>query len=297
MQKLLAKIKAQGELLGSVCNVCQGTLTGIDRITKKHIVEGLIDEKHLNDGVYILNKDEVTNLNLSQAERKIIKPFFKNSDIQKYVSNCRPEKFMIYATRDLDIDEFPNIKRHFIRFESVIRARSKDRGEMQAALKMGKWWVIFAARTLSVFTGKKIVCPQRSYENTFAFNDVPWHANTDVYFITEKRKNVDLKFVLSLLNSKVFYAWLYHKGQRKGEMLELLYTPLMQIPIKCPSPSDQIPFIKAVNSIISTKQRNPLSDTKSLEREIDRLVYELYELTPEEIAIVEGKIKSKTTPI
>jgi type I restriction-modification system DNA methylase subunit len=288
-QRLLAKLKKQGELLGSLCNVSQGTLTGVDRITKRHVAEGLVDEKYLNHGVYILKKDELTNLNLSSTEQQIVKPFFKNSDIQKYVCNCVPEKFIIYATRDLDINQFPNIKRHFGKFESVICARSRDRGEMQAALKVGKWWVIFAARTLTVFMGKKIVCPQRSYKNTFAYNEIPWHANTDVYFIVENMKKVDLKFVLSLLNSKLYYTWLYHKGQRKGELLELLYTPLTQIPIKCPSPSDQMPFIKAVDNIIAAKQRDPQADTTTLEQQVDRLVYDLYGLTPEEIKIVEGK--------
>jgi len=39
------------------------------------------------------------------------------------------------------------------------------------------------------------------------------------------------------------------------------------------------------------KQRDPAADTTALEREIDRLVYELYDLTPEEIAVVEGAQK------
>ena len=33
----------------------------------------------------------------------------------------------------------------------------------------------------------------------------------------------------------------------------------------------------------------PTADTSALERQIDEMVYELYELTPEEIEIVEGK--------
>jgi hypothetical protein len=36
------------------------------------------------------------------------------------------------------------------------------------------------------------------------------------------------------------------------------------------------------------KKRDPKTDTSAWEGEIDRLVYELYDLTPEEIAIVEG---------
>lgn len=41
--------------------------------------------------------------------------------------------------------------------------------------------------------------------------------------------------------------------------------------------------------ILSTKRANPAADVSVLEAEIDRLVYQLYRLTAEEIAIVEGK--------
>jgi hypothetical protein len=40
---------------------------------------------------------------------------------------------------------------------------------------------------------------------------------------------------------------------------------------------------------MTLKKANPQTDTRELEREIDGLVYQLYELTAEEIAIVEGK--------
>jgi hypothetical protein len=41
--------------------------------------------------------------------------------------------------------------------------------------------------------------------------------------------------------------------------------------------------------LLAAKQRDPEANTTALEREIDRHVYELYGLTEEEIAIVEGK--------
>jgi len=44
-----------------------------------------------------------------------------------------------------------------------------------------------------------------------------------------------------------------------------------------------------VDRILAAKERDPEADTAALEREIDRLVYELYGLTEEEIAIVEGR--------
>jgi hypothetical protein len=44
--------------------------------------------------------------------------------------------------------------------------------------------------------------------------------------------------------------------------------------------------------IIAAKQENPNADTTALEREIDNLVYALYGLTPEEVAIIESGSKS-----
>ena len=44
-----------------------------------------------------------------------------------------------------------------------------------------------------------------------------------------------------------------------------------------------------VDEIIQTKKQNPTADTTNLENQIDQLVYKLYDLTEEEIRIVEGK--------
>jgi adenine-specific DNA-methyltransferase len=44
-----------------------------------------------------------------------------------------------------------------------------------------------------------------------------------------------------------------------------------------------------VNEIIEAKKADAKADTKDLEAKIDELVYGLYELTADEIAIVEGK--------
>ena len=45
--------------------------------------------------------------------------------------------------------------------------------------------------------------------------------------------------------------------------------------------------IKIYNNIYCAKQKN--ADTATLEKQIDEMVYKLYDLTPDEIAIVEGK--------
>jgi adenine-specific DNA-methyltransferase len=143
--------------------------------------------------------------------------------------------------------------------------------------------------------GPKIVAPQRSPENTFGYNELPWYASADVYFVTEKEKNISLKYILALINSNLYYLWLYHRGKRKGETLELYQIPLSEIPIKKIPNYEQKPFIEIVDKILAiTKSSDYLEnlakkeEVKEYEKQIDQLVYKLYNLTPEEIEIVKN---------
>ena len=47
-------------------------------------------------------------------------------------------------------------------------------------------------------------------------------------------------------------------------------------------------IIELVDKILAAKHTDPDADVSELENEIDQIVYLLYKLTPEEIAIVEG---------
>ncbi|MFH1940843.1 MAG: hypothetical protein ABIL68_01970 [bacterium] len=73
---------------------------------------------------------------------------------------------------------------------------------------------------------------------------------------------------------------------------------LEQLPIPKIPESEQQPCINLVDTILSIHEQYgyPLSDgasakVKELERQIDQMVYKLYNLTPEEIEIVENSGK------
>lgn len=63
--------------------------------------------------------------------------------------------------------------------------------------------------------------------------------------------------------------------------------PIPQITESNQSTADKI--IALVEEILKAKEQNPKADTSAQESEIDKLVYALYNLTPEEIAIIEEK--------
>lgn len=98
-------------------------------------------------------------------------------------------------------------------------------------------------------------------------------------------KSFSLKFICGILNSKVVNYWYPHKYK----MPTIGGYELSSIPIPEASKEQQQVIINLVNKIIAVKKEDAKADTSAWEKEIDRLVYELYGLTEDEIKVVEGK--------
>jgi hypothetical protein len=96
------------------------------------------------------------------------------------------------------------------------------------------------------------------------------------------------KFLLGILNSKMGW-WLISKyctAIQNG--YQLIWQYFRQILIPIISQEQQQPIIALVDQILTAKKSNPKADTSELEKEIDKIVYELYGLSEEEIRIIEG---------
>ena len=107
-------------------------------------------------------------------------------------------------------------------------------------------------------------------------------------------------YLLSILNSRLVSFWLFYKGKLQGNLYQVDFEPLKNIPIKEIAHEEQQPFIDIVDQILSVTKDDDYPDNpekqarvKELEKEIDKLVYKLYDLTPEEIAIVKNFNKGK----
>ncbi len=290
-QKILEKIKSQGVNLGSICNINQGIVTGADKVTKKHIREYNF-KANVGNGIFVVSKKEINELYLTPFEKNILKPWYKNSDIIKYWTSSNTSEYVLYLDGTYRSKDIPSIIQHLTRFKANLQRRRKVyKGSRN-------WYDLWRSRKQSIFEQAKIVAPQRSLRNTFGYNEIPWYASADVYFITKKDLFISLKYVLALLNSRIYYLWLYYRGKRKGEMLEPYQKPLSEIPIKKISDKEQTPFIDLVNKILAiTRETDYLNNpakqakVKEYEKQIDRMVYNLYDLTEEEIRIVEGNNK------
>jgi len=63
---------------------------------------------------------------------------------------------------------------------------------------------------------------------------------------------------------------------------------LENVPIPKPSIKEEANIEILVDQILALKKANPQADTSQLEEEIDELVYQLYDLTSEEVAVVKA---------
>ncbi len=99
-------------------------------------------------------------------------------------------------------------------------------------------------------------------------------------------ETVDLRYLLGVMNSK--YASVLLTNLRGGDY-HIYPEHIRNIPIPSATPAQQKPIIALVDKILAAKKANPQADTSKEEAEIDRLVYQLYGLTEEEIVIIEGK--------
>jgi hypothetical protein len=70
-------------------------------------------------------------------------------------------------------------------------------------------------------------------------------------------------------------------------MLELYQTPLSETPIPFIDKTVQKSLVALVNSILAAKRKDIDADVSEPEQEIDRIIYDLYELTSAEIELVE----------
>ena len=116
--------------------------------------------------------------------------------------------------------------------------------------------------------------------------------NKNVYGIKiDEKKGYETKFILGLLNSKLLDFYYKKKfSTKKEDVFPEIQTYLYeQLPIASASKSQQKEITDIVDEILRIKRNDCNADTTQLEREIDKLVYNLYGLTEEEIRVVEGK--------
>ena len=280
---ILDKISNECFPLNLYAHIKQGIVSGADKVTDKHLAKYSLKAKK-GEGIFVLSDLEVENLKLNEHEKKLIKNFYKNSDISRFYIDLITDKNLIYINKETNILKYPNILKHLERFKVILK------NKRETLEKKLPWYSLHWSRDLNILNNTKIVCPRRSKLNNFAIENGKNFEQSDIMMIAIKdnyKKTLDYNYLLGILNSKLFFFWLSYRGKVKGNTLELYGKPLEELPIKIFDKKLSDEVIKKTNKLIEN-----FSD-EEFDR-LNKIIYKLYKLSKEEIEVVEdlySKIK------
>jgi len=223
-----------------------------------------------------------------QKSAEILKPLLRGRDVHKYYSDFQ-DLWLINLHNGyrkdgehipaLKAEDYPAVKKHLDQFFKELDKRT-DKGKTPYNLRNCTY--------IEAFEKPKIIYRDISQVLTFTLDYECFYTNNTIYFITG---DFDLQYLLATLNSKLFDFYYRLISTQLGSSAVRLFNQFVeQIPVKQITKKQEKPFKERASKILAAKKQDPHADTGALEKEIDRLVYELYGLTEEEIAVVEKGI-------
>ncbi|EAH7579549.1 class I SAM-dependent DNA methyltransferase [Campylobacter jejuni] len=283
-EELFNKIQKYGKFYLEEREVAQGIVPNPDIITKRNISDEMVSKGiKVGDGVFVIEKDF---LNVCEYEKKYLKPLYEVEHFGKYYFNKNNSKQLIYTTKNNSKKEnIPTIIKHLQKFRSIMNNRRENLN------KRLDFYHLHWARDERFFeSGEKIVSVRKCIEPIFSY------LNNEAYVMLSlnviKTQRINVKYLTAILNSKLVAFWLKHKGKMQGNNYQIDKEPLLNIPIvdtnsKNKKLADEL--INLVDEILKAKEQDKNANTQELENKINSLVYKLYNLTEDEIKIIEGK--------
>jgi adenine-specific DNA-methyltransferase len=156
-------------------------------------------------------------------------------------------------------------------------------------VKWGKW--LMSPKDIRYFENDKILMRQIIGKNLICSIDYDkQYADQSLYVLIKKDETIgSLEYYLSILNSRL-YGFYFRNYFSEDDALfpKIKVNELKSLPIIVLSENEQLYFKDKAINVLSIKKEDSKTDTTALENEIDQMVYQLYGLTEDEIAIVEN---------
>ena len=279
---LLDKIKKAGIPLGEYVEgkIYRGVLTGLNEAF-------VIDEETKNR---LIKEDP--------KSKEVIKPFLAGRDVKRYKQPV-VDKYLLFTRRGIDIKKYPAILKHLEQYKEQLKPKPKDwpAGKEWKGRKPGpyQWYEVQdSTEYYKEFETEKIIYPNILQKPEFTFDTRNLYTNQKCFIIS-----IPDKYLLGILNSKLNY-YLFEKMLPKlqGGFFEPSAIFFTKFPIpNSPNPATKEKLTSLVEQMLEaqkpaagtlTDNDKKLLQQKSdmIDRQIDKLVYELYGLSAEEISIV-----------
>lgn len=259
-------------------NIYRGILTGYN--------EAFIITTEKRNEILANCKDEAEK----ERTAKLIRKMLRGRDIKRYSYEWAGLWVIgTFPSLKLDIEQYPALKQYLSQF----LPRIEQSGEKGCRKKTSNKWFETQDNIAyyEEFEKEKIVYPETTQGAYFVYDNKGIFLEKTAFFIVCE----NLKYLLGLLSSNLitYYYKNFSQGCKLGtkgyqynkHALENL--PIPKINSKNQNIVDEL--INLVDEILKAKEQDKNANTQELENKINSLVYKLYNLTEEEIKIIEGK--------
>lgn len=277
VEKTLEQIQSAGNFYLDDDLVCAGVDVHQDFVTEKHL--NILKDKKIKkgDGIFVISESEKKLMNLDSNEVQHLKPYYTSENLFKYKLRKPNKLWLIYANESFknNVHKFKKLKMHFDKYEMVI---TSDFGP----------YCLHRARKQSFFEGEKILSLRKTYEPIFTFTNESSYVSQSYYVIKDNR--VSILYLSAILNSNVVYFWLYNKGKKQGEQLQIDKDPLLKIPLIQTNDKNILANIMELVKIIMNGKDKEIDNA---EIELNQIIYNLYNLSDENILEINNFINQR----
>ncbi|EDO8836145.1 class I SAM-dependent DNA methyltransferase [Campylobacter coli] len=264
-EELFNKIQKYGKFYLEESEVAQGIVPAIDE-------------------AFVIKDKNV----FSKNEQCFIKEYYTGLSGKFYSSFT--DKYLIYLSNKNysgNLDDLPNLKQHFQKYKEILKE-----SKIKYKTPNKPYFYLHREREEKFFKKgeEKIISQVRCIEPIFVYSNENFYGSRALFFIQTCR--INLKYLTGVLNSKLIAFWLKHKGKIQGNLFKIDKEPLLNIPIvNINSKNEKLAnkLISLVDEILKAKEQDKNANTQELENKINSLVYKLYNLTEDEIKIIENK--------
>jgi fido (protein-threonine AMPylation protein) len=259
----------------------------------------------LNDAFIITSETRKALIRKNKASEELIKPLLGGEDVRRYYIED-PDTSLIFARRGVDIGRYPAIREHLNKWKTELTPKKSSNDREGRKPGRYEWYEIQDdVAYYPIFDGPKIIFPDICKAPRFFLDRSGRYLANTAYCL-----GVDDPYLLGILNSRLFWFAISNLsipfGVRAGQYrYRLIYQYMEKVPIRVidfTSKTDKETYgqmVALVERNLDLHQRLSAAQTPAekerlqrqignTDQEIDRLVYDLYGLTDEEIKIVEA---------
>jgi len=243
-----------------------------DFVSRMHL-QKLRPGYQVGQGIFVLSNEEKESITWNDQEKDIIRPYYTTREINRYYADVKNRYWILYTSVHVNnhVKSYPNIKKHLDQYQDIITSVNRPYG-------------LHRTREECIFSGDKILSIRKCAVPAFSFVDFPCYVSRT--FLIIKCPKINMKYLVSLLNSKIVAFWLWHKGKIQGNNYQIDKEPLLQIPLISTNQEDENKILSINNYIVSL--RSKMADSSYFERLNNAIIYELY--FPDEIKAANAEV-------